>query len=373
MHYRFQLPAAVAAFCLLITGPAWTDDHPHDMGDMHEHQMGNLEVFLSVQGVTHSGGDLGSDRREDSWGIADIVFAANRGRWRTMGEFNLGQNEHDLERFSVGWEPVPDTLLWFGRFHQPGSAWNNEFHHGHYLQTTVTRPSIELWEDEEGLVPQHLSGALLESRRPLGAVAGLQFSVGLGYGSNLTTEGLNPVDLLNINHGSHRLSETARISFLPQYLGSSSMGLLFGHHRTPVLDTASGVTLNAQIIDQQVSGGYFDFDRETWRAVTAIYYVAIDLEGATTERREHFASGYLQVERQFPHHLTGFARHENSSDAMSSLYVSIHADDFVAHGNLVGLRWDFAHRQALTIELSRLSTIHASQSVARIQWSGVVP
>ena len=54
----------------------------------------------------------------------------------------------------------------FGRFHQPGSAWNNELHHGHYLQTAITRPAIEAWEDEEGLIPQHLVGTLLESRRP---------------------------------------------------------------------------------------------------------------------------------------------------------------------------------------------------------------
>jgi hypothetical protein len=34
-----------------------------------------------------------------------------------------------------------------------------------YLQTAISRPAIENWEDEEGLIPQHITGAPVESRR----------------------------------------------------------------------------------------------------------------------------------------------------------------------------------------------------------------
>ena len=365
MRYLLHCVAALTVAALTAPWPAWADDHPHEMG--------NLELFLSLQGVTHDGVDLRPARREDSWGIADIVFAANRARWRVMGELNLGPDEQDLERFQVGFEPVPDTLIWFGRFHQPGSAWNNELHHGHYLQTAITRPAIEAWEDEEGLVPQHLTGTLLESRRPLGSVAGIQLSLGVGYGSVLDGEGLSPIDLLRENHGSHRVSETARIAFLPKYLGSSSVGLLFGRHRTPVFDPAVAATLAAQYVNQQVVGAYLDIDRESWRVIGTVYYVGIGMQNATSERQEHFASGYLQVERRFAHGLTAFVRHENSDNAAHASFVAIHADDFVAHGALGGLRWDFTHRQALTFELSRLTTINATQTAERVQWSTVVP
>lgn len=365
MRYLSKSIAALAAVCLLAPWPAWSDDHMHGMG--------NFELFLSLQGVAHDGADLRPERREDSWGIADLVFAANRGRWRTMGEFNLGPHEQDMERLQVGFEPVPDTLIWLGRFHQPGSAWNNELHHGHYLQTAITRPAIEAWEDEEGLIPQHLAGTLLESRRPLGAVAGVQFSLGVGYGSVLGVEGLSPIDVLRVNHGGHRLSETARISFLPKYLGSSSAGILLGRHRTPVFDAALGAMLGAQVVGQDVVGAYLDIDRESWRVVGAAYFVGVDLQGATGARHEHFDSGYVQLEQRFAHGLTAFVRHENSDNAAHSNFVGIHADDFVAHGTLGGLRWDFTHRQALTFELSRLTTINATQTAERIQWSSVVP
>jgi hypothetical protein len=350
-------------------GPCRADGGP----DAHQHGTGNFELFLSLLGVAHDGANAVPERHEDNWGTGDLVFAGNHGRWRALGEYHFGPRENDMERFQVGWEPVPDTLLWFGRFHQPGSAWNNEFHHGQHLQTTITRPAIEAWEDEEGLVPQHLTGTLFESRQPIGAVAGLQLSVGVAYGSVLTDEGLSPVDLLRVNHGSHRLSETARISFLPQYLGSSSAGLLFGHHHTPVADPAHVTLLGAQLVDQHVYGAYFNVDREPWRAMGAAYYIDVDLQNPAAGRREHFASGYVQLERQLKHGVTLFARHENSADASGSRYVSIHSDDFIVRGTLAGLRWDFWRRQALTLELSRVTTILGIQSTARVQWSSVIP
>ncbi len=57
-----------------------------------------------------------------------------------FGEFYVTPDERDLERLQFGFEFVPETVLWVGRFHQPASAWNTEHHHGHYLQTAITRP-----------------------------------------------------------------------------------------------------------------------------------------------------------------------------------------------------------------------------------------
>jgi hypothetical protein len=359
----------LAASCVLAVRPAQADDDPGG----HQHGTGNVELFLSLQTFSDDGPNDSPRPPEDMWGNGDLVFAGNRDRWRALGEYHFGPHESDMERLQVGFEPVPDTLVWLGRFHQPGSAWNNEFHHGQHLQTTITRPSIEFWEDEEGLVPQHLTGALFESRRPLGSVAGLQFAAGLAYGSIIDADGLSPVDLLRSNPGSHRLSETARISFLPQYLGSSSAGILYGHHRTPVYDPAKVALLAANLAHQHVYGAYVNHDREPWRAIAAAYYIDVDLQNGAGGRREHFGSGYVQVERQLSHGITLFARHEDSANARTSRYVRLQPDDFVAEGNLGGLRWEFRRHQALTVELSRLTDVEATHSVARLQWSSVFP
>ena len=93
-------------------------------------------------------------------------------------------------------EFVPDTVLWLGRFHQPASAWNTEHHHGQYLQTDITRPYIERWEDEQGIIPQHITGLLLESRQSIGKDGAIQFYGGIGAAPALTNGALDAIDLL---------------------------------------------------------------------------------------------------------------------------------------------------------------------------------
>jgi hypothetical protein len=361
--------AALLMVVLAAAAPSRADERVHDNG----HEGHNLELFLSAERTASSGSNAATERNENAWGIADIVFSLNHDRLRLMGEYNLSSDEHDLERFQVGIEPVADTLIWLGRFHQPGSAWNNEFHHGHYLQTPVTRPSIEYWEDEEGAVPQHLVGALIDSRRPLGETAGLEVSLGAGYASALYAEHMDPIDLLNRNGRGHRLSVTARLAYSPKYLGATSFGLLFGHHRLPVVDAALLSSLQADQVEQNIVGLYGDWVDERWRVLAVGYYVDLSLRGAAARRAEHFASGYLQLERLLPHALTVFARHENSANAGQSTYVSVHGDDFVVHGLFGGVRWDFAHRQALTLELSRIATVGGTLDTARVQWSAAIP
>jgi hypothetical protein len=355
--------AALIGACALTAAPPLAADHDHS-GD-------TLEAFLSVHGVAGARGDS-HERQEDSWGVADFVFSLSRERVRLLGEFDLSPIEHELERLQLGYELVPDTMLWFGRFQQPASAWNNRFHHGRYVQTAIVRPSIENWEDEGGLIPQHLTGALLESRRPLGDTAGMQVSLGAGYGSSLDSEGLNPIELLHGNSGGHALSETARLAFLPQYLGASNMGLLLAHHRLRVIDAPLATRLGAGELDQYLNGLYADWAAEPWHVMAAAYYVRLTLQGQS-DRGEHFVAGYLQAERELKDGFTLYARHENSAGTSGSRYVALRGGDFVVRGNLAGTRWDYAQHQALTLELGYANLVRKHESTARIQWSGAIP
>jgi len=361
---------ALRAVVLLAAQNAWGDEHLHDSG----HGANNLEVFLSAQGTVNNGSNAATERTENAWGIADLVFSTSHDRFRLMGEYNLtSAREHDLERFQVGVEPVSDTLIWFGRFHQPGSAWNSEFHHGHYLQTPVTRPSIEYWEDEEGAVPQHLVGALVEARRPLGTAAGYVVELGEGFASSLHSEQMEPIDLLNRNAGGHRLSTTARLAFMPKYLGATNFGVLFGHHQLPVVDAALSRSLSAEEVKLRVFGLYGDWVEEDWRVLGVGYYFDAGLRSGMAERVEHFTSSYLQLERHLRSDVTAFARIEYASHAHHSEFVAIHGDDFVVRGAFVGPRWEFAHHQALTLEVSRIATVNGKLTAAHLQWSAAIP
>ena len=355
----------IALLCAIVSGPAFAQ---------HEHSSGELEVFLAAEGLAGHGQPR--PREDDPWVNADVILGFTHEQFRVFGEYFITLDEHDLERFQVGYEVVPDTVVWLGRFHQPASAWDTEHHHGRYLQTAITRPAIENWEDEEGLIPQHITGVLLESRRQIGTAAGLQFSAGLGAGPALTSEDNQPIDLVGNNPGKHGTSVTGRLAYLPDYVGTSSAGLLWGHEQMFARSPQAIATLNSSHATLSAYGVYADWSVNLWRFIGAAYYVDVALD--LPNSKESFISGYLQAERQIQHQLTAFARLENSARMQESRYVAL-LDEHSRNVNIttrreaVGLRWDYARRQALTLEIDHEDSLTGRGNEARLQWSAAIP
>jgi hypothetical protein len=362
--YRW-VALAVAAFGLLGPPTVWAE---------HEHSSREFDVFLSALAMRASGDVERGD--DDSWFNADIVFGLTQHRFRVFGEYFITAEEHDLERFQVGFEFVPETMLWIGRFHQPASAWNTEHHHGRYLQTAITRPSIERWEDEHGIIPQHIVGALLESRRPLGADGAVQFSAGVGAGPSLGWHEYEPIEMLESTPGQHRLSVTARLAYLPEFVGSTSAGLLFGSHHLIARNPAVLAILPSNDARLNLYGAYADWYRDPWRVIAAVYHARVGYQGGAQD--ENFTAGYAQVERQLPWRLSAFARLEASDGMRNARFVQSFDDhdgdvDVALRRDAFGLRWDFARRQALSLEISHVVSLEQRSDDIRLQWSAAVP
>jgi hypothetical protein len=356
---------AIAPLILCAAVPAFAD---------HEHTSNEFEVFVAGEAFHANGEERAGPN--DTWFDADVVFGLTQHQFRVFGEFYITPDEQDLERLQFGFEFVPETVLWIGRFHQPASAWNTEHHHGRYLQTAITRPFIERWEDEQGIIPQHITGALFESRRPIGQEAAIQFSSGVGAGPSLPKGELEPIDLIDSNPGEHRLSVTGRVAYLPEYTGASSFGFLYGHDHITTSAQSVINSLNSRNAVLSIYGVYADWNSEPWRIIGADYYVDVDLD--PTARDESFISGYLQVERQLPKNLTIFGRIEDSARMQESTYVALFVDndgdiDVALRRGALGLRWDYVKRQALTIELSHVVSLKQESNEVRLQWSAVIP
>lgn len=364
-HPYLQTLLSCVALSLLWAAPALAQ---------HEHSSGEFEVFVAAEEF-HGSGEAPRDEA-DPWVSADVVVGATEHQFRVFGELFATPDEIDLERFQMGFEFVPETVLWLGRFHEPASAWNTEHHHGQYLQTDITRPYIERWEDEQGIIPQHITGALFESRQSIGGEGAIQLSGGLGAAPALTNTEMESVSLIHSNTGRHGLSATGRLAYLPQYVGASSVGLLFGHDD---LDASYGLALPAlhsNHADLTIYGAYIDWSVEAWRVVGADYYVDVALDRTT--RNESFMSGYLQVERQLPRRFTVFGRWEDSARMQESRYVALfdHEDgniEIAVRRQALGMRWDYARRQALTLELSHIVSLHQQSNEVRVQWSAAIP
>ncbi len=154
---------------------------------------------------------------------ADALLSLQKGPFKLFGEYLLSDHEGDLERFQLGWQLTSDTIVWIGRYHQPTSVWNHDHHHGQYLQTSITRPGIEEWEDLRGVLPQHFTGALIESSRPVLNGWRLRTALAGGIAPKLTGDGLQPFDLIHPDSG-HRMGYQARASLHPGEFTESGWG-----------------------------------------------------------------------------------------------------------------------------------------------------
>src|SRR2546423_1018800 len=138
-------------------------------------------------------------------GFGDVDFSATDQRGATSG-FNLGQLDLHLasalskkvgyfgeitfnaqptgytvevERSIIRYDYNDYFKLSFGRYHTPIGYWNTAFHHGAWLQTSISRPEMVRFGGT--FVPIHFVGFLAEGNIPSGG-AGLSYSFGVGNG-----------------------------------------------------------------------------------------------------------------------------------------------------------------------------------------------
>jgi hypothetical protein len=187
-------------------------------------------------------------------------------------------------------------------------------------------------------------------------------------------EGFEPIGVIEPDsHGRHP-STAVQLAWLPTYLGQSGAGLLYSHHRSGVIETPLSIDLAANTVTEDVIGAYGHWVTEKWRVLGVLYHVRAGLESVSgTSRSEDFESGYLQVEAELPDAFTVYARHENSPRAGDSVLAHSFVDSLILHGNFLGLRRDFPHRQALTVEFSRATLVQGPVNRIRLQWSSALP
>jgi hypothetical protein len=85
----------------------------------------------------------------------------------------------EVERSIIRFDQSDYLKVSFGRYHTPINYWNNTFHHGSWLQTTISRP--EMTQFGGSFIPVHFIGSLVEGQVPAGGL-NLNYNVGMGNG-----------------------------------------------------------------------------------------------------------------------------------------------------------------------------------------------
>ena len=84
-----------------------------------------------------------------------------------------------MERLIIRYDVNDYFKLSFGRYHTPINYWNTAFHHGQWLQTTISRP--EMTQFGGSFIPVHFVGAWWKAQAPAGGL-NLNYNVGVGNG-----------------------------------------------------------------------------------------------------------------------------------------------------------------------------------------------
>ena len=91
----------------------------------------------------------------------------------------------EVERSFIRYDYNDGWKLSFGRFHTPVNYWNDAFHHGTWLQTTVSKPEMA-----RSFIPVHFVGSLTEGSIPVpGATLNYKAGIGNGRGGDLQRAG----------------------------------------------------------------------------------------------------------------------------------------------------------------------------------------
>lgn len=240
----------------------------------------------------------------------------------------------EIERLIVRYDFSDQGMLSAGRYHTPIGYWNTAYHHGAWLQTTVSRPESVRFGSQ--IVPIHFVGLLFEGKFP-GRASEFAYNVGVGNGrhENIARAG----DAGDINSEE---AWTASAYFQPG--GGSRMKAGLGVYSDRVTP-AGGVE-----VDESIYSAYFALERETPEFIAE--YIRSEHDARVAPASSGSAdSFYVQVAyrlRGEAERLKPYLRAERIDvDGGDPLLGGLGLD---YEGVLAGLRFDFAPQAALKFE-----------------------
>ena len=302
---------------------------------------------------------------------ADILYGYQKGDFRFLAEYILSTEESELERFQLGWQADEETIGWAGRFHSPSRYWNTAYHHGQYMQTSISRPLVEKFEDEGGVLPTHVTGLMLETMHGLQGADGFLTTISFGLTSVIGDRKLEPFDLIEPS-SEHKEAVDVRLAYLPDQLGENQFGLLLSWSNLVVGDSPLAELQGLQRVEQGVIGAYADWRRQDWRILANLTYVDNQMIMQVQEQTDTFFAAYFQAEYELHQEWKIFGRVEDTYGADDSEYLKLFPNAIIER-QMLGLRYDFYRNQALTIEVSNIGTQTIDLEQAWLQWSAVFP
>ena len=359
-YNRNWISATLALMALFNTPPARPEGQQE------------LLFFLSAGPTYH---DVAPDEGPEDYEFvldADVLYSYLNGRFRLLGEYIASTEEMELERFKLGWQAGEETLGWIGRFHSPSRYWNAIYHHGQFLQTSVSRPFLEQFEDDGGVLPTHATGLMFETAHSLDHTADFRLTFSFGAAPIIDRTELKPFDLLDPG-SSNRAAADMRLAYVPDQLEENQLGLALGWSDLEVDGSHIAQQQGLRRVEQLSIGAYLDWRWQEWRFLSSLAPVINQMKRQARNQTDSFLSGYFQAEYELKHDWTVFGRLEQTNNTSSSDYLELFPHS-VTDRQMLGLRYELARQHALSVEVSRAETpADGDFEQYLLQWSAVFP
>jgi hypothetical protein len=238
----------------------------------------------------------------------------------------------EVERLILRYDLDDYFKISFGRYHTPINYWNTAFHHGQWLQTSISRP--EMTQFGGSFIPVHFVGTLVEGALPAGGLnLNYDFGIGNGRGQIISRAG----DFSDINNNRAWL---ANLFVKPDQLYGLQVG---GSVYRDELSPANGLAGR-----EWIQSGHIVWLKETPEVIAEFANVTNSYFNGVTAHSQAF---YVQTAYRLP----WFGKLWKPYYRFEQIHVP-KADALLAplvptfSGSTVGVRYDFASFAAFKLE-----------------------
>ncbi len=334
------------------------------------------ELTISDKPKPFSGGNVSM--------AIDLFVSADFGGPLVLAEAYVSDKVQHFERLQLGLNITDSSRLWVGRYHNPFGYWHTEYHHGKFLQTSISRPSLVALGGSGGIVPSHATGGLLEGELERNN-AGWHYTLSVGYTSLINLSGsshrhvddvfstLHDLDVLDWKAKRHNLGYSARLAYLPDALEENQFGAFIGRYNIAIIGQHHQISENGKDnVELDVVGIFANYQFNKLRVISELYHFSNAIDLNATENNGSFSAAYLQAEYHLNHHWIPFARLESSFGEKDNPYLSL-LSGLPDQTAMLGLRFDASSKHAFKIEyLSRVITGERS-GLWSLSWNAVLP
>ena len=255
--------SALIVALALLAAPAWAEGDDAGYDSYPKLRIGGFSDF-DFYATDEKGKDNTSGFQEGQF-VLHFTSALSK-RIFFFGEISLtaksSEFKVEVERTIIKFAQSDAFKISFGRYHTPINWWNTAFHHGQWLQTSVSRPEMTRFGGD--FIPVHFVGGLLEGTVRAGGV-NLGYEAGIGNGRHeIISRGGDAGDVNNSR------AWLVNLSVKPDALYGFAAGVSFYDDR---------ITLEDMGVDETIASAYVVYTKETPEVLAEVAKTTHDVDG----------------------------------------------------------------------------------------------